>query len=246
MSSSSSVRRSHLPFVLALFVFAIATAASVESALSRCDGRLIYAIDDAYIHLAMARTIVENGTWGIWPGQSAFASSSPGWTLLLALLRVAGVSSLWTPLVLNVLAGALLLAGLDVAGRRLLVTDRARSWLLVGAVFITPMPALVLLGMETLAHAAAVVWLVGLVARSNDSPAGGVHWTTGPRLISAAVLSAIAVALRYESLFVVTAAAALVVARGRRRLGAAVSHRRSSPGGGIRALLVGARRSMAS
>ena len=251
MSSSRSVGRSHVPIVLALLVFGIATAASVESALSRCDGHLVYAVDDAYIHLAMARTIVESGTWGIWPGQASFASSSPGWTVLLALLRVVGVSSVWTPLVLNVLAGALLLVGLDVAARRLLVTDRARSWLLVAAVFVTPMPALVLLGMETLAHAAAVVWLVGLVARWNDSRASGVQWTgvgpsgsglggptpkarppiveagsfapssDAPRLISVAALSAIAVALRYESLFVVTAAAALLVARGRRRLGAA-------------------------
>ena len=253
MSSSRSVGRSHVPIVLALLVFGIATAASVESALSRCDGHLVYAVDDAYIHLAMARTIAESGTWGIWPGQASFASSSPGWTVLLALLRVVGVSSVWTPLILNVLAGALLLVGLDLAARRLLVTDRARSWLLVAAVFVTPMPALVLLGMEALAHAAAVVWLVGLVARWNDSRPGGGHAMNGRmppppqganavkakarppiveagsfapssdalRLISVGALSAIAVALRYESLFVVTAAAALLFARGRRRLGAA-------------------------
>ena len=272
MSSSGTVRRSQLPTVLALLVFGIATAASVESALSRCDGHLVYAVDDAYIHLAMARTIVESGTWGIWPGQSAFASSSPGWTLLLALLRVGGVRSVWTPLVLNVLAGALLLAGLDVAARRLLVTDRARSWLLVAAVFVTPMPALVLLGMETLAHAAAVVWLVGVVARLNDRPARGVDGVLGvgpsgsglrgptpkarppapvlssnaPRLISVGALSAISVALRYESLFVVTARRRTTPRtrppRTRRRRGS----RRGPAGRRIRNLLVGPRRTLAS
>jgi len=283
MSARGPVRRSHLPLALALLVFGVVTAASVESALARCDGHLVYAIDDTYIHLAMAKTIVNSGTWGIWPGQAAFASSSPGWTLFLAVLRAFGASSLWMPLVLNVIAGIALLAGLDAAARRLLETDRARSWLLVAAVFVMPMPALVLLGMETLAHAAAVVWLIGLAARANDRTEGGVHSTTGtmtppphrteggvhsmtgtmtppprrteggvhsttgtmtppphrdavtpdveagsfspssnaPRLITIGVLSAIAAALRYESLFVVTAVVALLLARRRRTLAAA-------------------------
>ncbi len=224
MSARGSVRRrSHLPFAVALIVFGIATAGSVASALARCDGHLVYAIDDAYIHLAIAKTIVDSGTWGIWPGQAAFASSSPGWTLFLAVLRALGASSLWTPLVLNIIAGIALLAGLDAAARRLLETDRARSGLLVAAVFVTPMPALVLLGMETLAHAAVVVWLIGLAAQCNRDveAASFIPSSTVPRLISISALSAIAAALRYESLFVVTAIAALLLARGRRGLAAA-------------------------
>ena len=222
----------------------------------------------------MAKTIVNSGTWGIWPGQAAFASSSPGWTLLLALLRAIGASSLWTPLVLNVIAGIALLAGLDAAARRLLETDRARSWPARG-------------GCLRHAHArtgtardgdararGSLVWLIGLAARANDRTEGGVHSTTGsmtppphrershsecgswrpsrvslapdverslflssptsdveagscapssnaPRLITIGVLSAIAVALRYESLFVVTAVVALLLARRRRTLAAA-------------------------
>jgi hypothetical protein len=214
MNERAALRRSHLPLAIALLVFAIVSAVGIEAAVSGCDGHLVYAIDDAYIHMAMARTIAESGTWGISPVHAAFASSSPGWTLLLALLRLAGVSSPWTPLILNIIAGAVLLVGVDAAGRRLLETDRGRSWLLIVAVFVTPMPALVLLGMETLAHAASVVWLIGLAARANGQP-------NVPRLMAMAALSALAVAFRYESLFVVTAVLALLLARGRHTVAAA-------------------------
>ena len=40
------------------------------------DGYLVYAIDDCYIHLALARNLSETGVWGIRPNEYAFASSS--------------------------------------------------------------------------------------------------------------------------------------------------------------------------
>ena len=65
------------------FAFAVAAFAVVLSAaewllgMYLADGAFTYPLDDAYIHLALARNIAENGTWGIEKGVPVFASSSP-------------------------------------------------------------------------------------------------------------------------------------------------------------------------
>ena len=53
--------------------------------LARTGGMFVYAQDDPYIHLALARTLADHGVWGIRPTEFASASSSPLWTLLLAV-----------------------------------------------------------------------------------------------------------------------------------------------------------------
>lgn len=49
-------------------------------------GEIAYPLDDTYIHLAVAQTLAEHGTWGIRPGEFQSASSSPLWTLLLTFV----------------------------------------------------------------------------------------------------------------------------------------------------------------
>ena len=64
------------------------------------DGALVYALDDAYIHMSIARNFVEQGVWGITPYAYSSTSSSPLWTLLIAISYVPGVNEI-TPLLLN-------------------------------------------------------------------------------------------------------------------------------------------------
>src|SRR5262245_41975086 len=49
----------------------------------RLNGRLLYTIDDAYIHMAMARNLAEHATYGLVPSVFSSASSSPLWTVLM-------------------------------------------------------------------------------------------------------------------------------------------------------------------
>ena len=61
--------------------------------IAACGGEYVYPIDDTYIHIAMAKCLAFDGTWGVEAGKTAFCSSSPLWTLLLAgLYRLFGVS----------------------------------------------------------------------------------------------------------------------------------------------------------
>ena len=71
--------------------------------LARTGGTFVYAQDDPYIHLALARTLADHGVWGIRPTEFTSASSSPLWTVLLAVLWKLGAQAVWVPFALNIL-----------------------------------------------------------------------------------------------------------------------------------------------
>lgn len=76
----------------------LALWALVVACMRQTGGMLVYSLDDPYIHLALARNI-QQGSYGINPGEWASPSSSIAWPFLMALApaRVAE----WLPLVVN-------------------------------------------------------------------------------------------------------------------------------------------------
>jgi len=194
---------------VALLVTLGATALLVAAA----DG--VSPLDDAYIHLAVARTLVEHGTWGVNAGEFASASSSPGWTALLALvLRVAPAGY---PAALG-LASVSAAAVLWLAARGLWEDGLPGRWVNLGLaalVLAVPLPFLVGLGMEHVLHLALVLALVRTTARPAAPGEGRA------RLGAVAALAAAAVLVRTESAFVVAGLVA-VLAWERRRVEAAV------------------------
>jgi hypothetical protein len=90
------------PLLVPLAVFLVSLAAALSTALKETDGRLIYALDDAYIHMAVAKNLASHGIWGCTPFHWSSSSSSLLWTFGLGVAyRAFGVHD-WTPLVLNV------------------------------------------------------------------------------------------------------------------------------------------------
>lgn len=169
-------------------------------------GAFAFALDDAYIHLAVSRNLAESGTWGVNAGEFASASSSPVWTALLALVFLLAGPSLVAPLLLNALA---LFAVLSAAGR--LVADetpRLQAVTLVILAVATPLPFLAGLGMEHTLHLALVLGLLAAVERAVRPAA-----PSAPALLGLAALAGLAVLTRYETLFLLTG---LALAFGRR------------------------------
>src|SRR5215813_7565198 len=80
----------------------LAVAAALWHACRRAtDGTFTYALDDPYIHLAMARTLARDGVWGLSAHEFVPASSAPLWTALLGVsARLFGAHFI-TPLVLD-------------------------------------------------------------------------------------------------------------------------------------------------
>jgi hypothetical protein len=98
--------RRHWPLWVALAFLASAGVLTVRACLAATGGHFVYALDDPYITMAMARTLVRHGTWGVTPADFSSSCSSPLWLLCVAATyAVFGVNDL-SPLVLQLLERA--------------------------------------------------------------------------------------------------------------------------------------------
>jgi hypothetical protein len=178
----------------------------------RTAGQFVYCLDDAYIHLAIAKHLVQNHVWGVTSHEFASASSSPLWILLLAAdFLVQGVNTA-IPLLLNVgsAIAALLLAGV-LLRRRGLPTPAILA-ALAGIAFLTALPTLIIEGMEHTLHIALVVGWIALIEGPLRS-----EGVTPRRVAALGVLAAFMTVCRFESLFLVFMTCAILFFRGSRR-----------------------------
>lgn len=179
--------------------------------MTGAEGRWIYPLDDAYIHLALARNLAPTGVWGIQPGEFAFCSSSPLWTLLLAVCFKLLPFSEWLPGLLSVGFTAAAIAALA----NLLQTPERWKRLLCLGVVLLALPAAVTgtLGMEHALHAWLTILLIKVFMcyRGAEEPARA----TG---VGLAVVGLLATATRMESLFLIIPMAVLLVGEKRWRM----------------------------
>lgn len=172
--------------VALLAVFAAAMTAAVMVVVDACNGRLISWLDDAYIHMAIARTVAEHSVYGLTPREFTSASSSPLWVLVLGITyTMFGVGGN-VAFVLNILAAiALLLVAAEQLSRpadtavTLATAGGGTRWQTVGgtwrvgwavagaaALMLAVAPVVLALGaMEHVAHAALMLIGVDAVAR---------------------------------------------------------------------------------
>jgi hypothetical protein len=195
----------------ALVLYLGLTAILLWLSLARTGGEFVYAQDDPYIHLAMARTLAEHGVWGVRPYEFASASSSPLWTATLAGLWRLGVTTVWVPFALNALFGCTLLVILwswlsrvshwaEPASAALAVSPAV---LLSTIVVVTPLPTLALVGME---HTLQVLLTVTFVWQCSTRLSTEREAWLWPSAVAAAM-----VATRYESLFLIAAVSGLLL-----------------------------------
>ena len=186
--------------VIAAFAFLVA-AVSLALALWFADA-FTYPLDDAYIHLAIARTIAESGTWGIVPGEPVFASSSPLWTVLLAIgCRLFGPAE-WLPLAFSWVFS---FAALYFLVKTWTVAEVPRKLALCGGiafVLLVPFVTLANIGMEHGLHVCCLMAFLYFVWRC-------AHGGSRPDVVCLLLSAMLSVGARYESLFVITPVAVL-------------------------------------
>jgi 4-amino-4-deoxy-L-arabinose transferase-like glycosyltransferase len=186
--------------------------------LNQTQGHLTYVNDDPYIHMAMARNLAEHGVWGVTRYGFTSTSSSPLWTLLLALLfRVFGPAE-WLPLALNVLfaSGACVL--LYSLLRRHGLSPGGQFAAQVGLQLFIPLAALVFCGQEHTLHLLLTVVLAHVLARVLTAEPGRWYGSA-----AGLALAPLLVMTRYEGLFLILAAAVLFAVRRRARAGLALA-----------------------
>jgi hypothetical protein len=204
-----------LPPVAATLLCWALVGAMALIAMSQVGWTFVYPLDDTYIHLSVARTLSTYGVWGVSPHEFASASSSPGWTLLLAGANRVFGQHVVAPLVINLLFAFLLLLAADSALRFFIpgIGVPARFFVLAGFVLITPLPNLVLIGMEHAGHMLGVFLLLSgaarILSRPRSQPAGRYELAL---LLGGTFLAA---AMRYETVFAVVPVCILLLLRGR-------------------------------
>jgi hypothetical protein len=172
----------------------------------RLAGAFAYPLDDTYIHMAVARHLIDHGTWGVNAGVSTSASSSPVWTLVLSGAAALGLPLDYAPLILSVAGGIAVIVAADALLRDAGMTAWPRALALVVLLALGFVPTLSVLGMEHTWHAALSLGFL-LALRRCDEP----RWRT-----VLLVLAAILPLVRFESLVFVGLAIPMVWLSSRR------------------------------
>lgn len=89
--------------VILFYITTVAAVLLVSLRLS--DGDFNYALDDAYIHMGIAKNLVNYGHWSTNQMSFASASSSPLWVLIISAVYLVTSVNTITPYILNLLFG---------------------------------------------------------------------------------------------------------------------------------------------
>lgn len=219
-----TVFRESAPLALALGVQWVAWGRLIQ--LCRTFGPLVLPIDDAYIHLAVAKHLALDGVWGVTPFAFSASVSSLAWSMLVAApFRLVGPSVVW-PVAMNAALATALLVLADAVLARHGVRARWRAIALLVLGFVTPLPCLVLLGMEHVLQCLVSLALVACLARTLASPNAPRASAAGRGLGSSAAVLGLAflvTAVRYDGLVLLAAAVVVCAAARRWRLAAGIA-----------------------
>lgn len=204
------------PAVLAAALFLGIMAHYIHAIKANEGGRFVYPVDDGYAHMAIAKNLVQHGTWTFNVANGfETASSSMIWPVMLAAaFAVLGVHE-WIPLALNMFWAVAFLLYAGDRLRRAGCSGALNLLVLVGIVVFTPLPAVASTGMEHMVQLLLTVAFVDLAARLlMDAPG-----QTTPRTpVWLCVTGVLLVMTRYEGLFFIATVGFLLLCRRRWKL----------------------------
>ncbi|MHA4808128.1 hypothetical protein ACX0G9_08470 [Flavitalea flava] len=198
----------NIPLALALLATFLSVFLIERGILQATGGVFMYPLDDPFIHMQIARNLALNQTWGINPGEFASASSSLFYTVLLSVLFKLFSVQVLIPFLINCLAGILLLASLDKWLDKQGMGQTARAVVLLLLVLLTPLPVLIISGMEHVLQCLFIfLFLTGFSAWLEADVKGG---KTGKFPLSLFGYALLVTAVRYEGLFLIAFACLLL------------------------------------
>ena len=202
----------HWPLYASVSILSLLLWLILAVSFSHNQGHLVYALDDAYIHMAMARNFAHSGVWGVTRYAFTSSSSSILWTLLLSLTYyLLGVSQ-GAPLLWNLLLAVLVLVVADAILGWYKLPSALRFASLLAIIFLIPLPTLILAGTEQILQALLamlVTFLAGQVI-SGETPS-----STPRNSIWLLVLAPLVTAVRFEGMALILAIVGLFLLRKR-------------------------------
>ena len=202
----------HWPLYASLLILSGLFGLLLATSFYQNQGHLVYALDDAYIHMAMARNFSHYGVWGVTRYGFTSSSSSILWTLLLSLTYyLFGVSQI-APLAWNVLFAVLVLWVAYAILTWYKLAPALKFAALLAIIFLVPLPTLILSGLEQNLQTLVALVVTFLAARilSGEAPS-----FTRRDSILLLVLSPLVTAVRFEGMFLILAICVLLLLRER-------------------------------
>ena len=189
------------PALFASLLLCLVTLQAVAWSVKLNDGHLIYGLDDAYIHVSIAKNFAQHGVWGVTQYGYTSASSSPLWTGILALLYFLLGDHAIMPLVLNLIFALGLMFAINRLLRKCDVPALYRLIILAAVVILLPLDSLILSGMEHVLQ--ILVCILFLDAATDLLTRDHMPKLTARDSILVCILGALTATARYEGLFLV-------------------------------------------
>jgi hypothetical protein len=202
----------HWPLYAAILILSLLVGLILAISFVQNQRHLVYAFDDAYIHMAMARNFSQYGVWGVTRYGFTSSSSSILWTLLLSLTYyLFGVSQI-APLLWNLLFAVLVLWAADAILTWYKLSPALRLAALLAMIFLIPLPTLILSGLEQTLQTLLAMLVTFLAARvlSDEAPSTALRDS-----ILLLMLAPLVTGVRFEGMFLILAICGLFLIRKR-------------------------------
>jgi hypothetical protein len=209
MPSSTRMLTNAQVLIIAILFLLIPVAWIEWSVLRATHGTLAYPLDDTFIHMAVARNLAFNHYWGISDHVFASTSSSPFYTILLAAaFKLFGARTI-IPLLINLLAAVGVLIVMQRWLMRQGLTTATQLIILLLVNILTPLPLLVISGMEhTLQLLFTFLFIFTFAESTSNSPATADRTPRSLYLFGALMIST-----RYDCLPILGLACLILLTR---------------------------------
>jgi hypothetical protein len=197
----------NLILLLAIAAFLIPTIWIESEILHATHGGIAYPLDESFLQMTIAKNLAFDHVWGITKYSFISASSSPLYTLLLALVFLVTGAHLLVPLLLNGLIAILFLRALQRWLIRQSWPAFPRLMVLLAVIFLIPLPLLVISGME---YTLQLFFSFLFIAQFSGAVADGSA-SVLPRKVF--VYGLLMVTTSYESILILLMAAVVLLTR---------------------------------
>lgn len=203
------IRKQYSPLIIGIILLWATLILILNDSLSNTQGHPVYALDDAYIHMSMAKNFSQNGTWGVSSHGFSSTSSSLLWTLLLSALYIIFGVNETLPLLMNFFFATFLLVFIFYILRQYRFPLWIQTLIQMAFIFLIPLSYLVFGGLEHVLQIVINLIYVTIAAQiiANDTLAKkNILFLLVP-------LAFLVSMVRYEGLFILFAVSLLLLAR---------------------------------
>jgi hypothetical protein len=205
-----SIIKKHWALIASIGVLWITVTVLLIFSIRQNQGHLVYALDDPYIHMAIAKNFAQHGIWGITKYGFTSSSSSLLWTLLLSSIYFfVGVIDV-TTFILNVIFATITICLVYVLLRQYELPTFYTFVALLSIIFFTPLIALIFSGMEHTLHILITIPFVYISAKILSKEKSTLLESSSLLLLAPLVTMA-----RYEGLFLILVICTLFIIRKR-------------------------------